>query len=158
MVETNGKAASTRSVFSMEVAVSTHIQAEPGYLWALLTNANDFPRWNSTILRIDGTIAMGEKIRLIASIAPQRTFKLKIVEFIPNQKMVWQDGAAPMFKGIRRFTLTPQADKSTDFTMVETFFGLMMPLVAASLPDFRPVFEQYAADLKREAERNNRSV
>lgn len=158
MVETNGKATSTRSVFSMEVAVSIHIQAEPEYLWALLTNANDFPRWNSTILRIDGTIAMGEKIRLIASIAPQRTFKLKIVEFIPNQKMVWQDGAAPMFKGIRRFTLTPQADKSTDFTMVETFFGLMMPLVAASLPDFRPVFEQYAADLKREAERNNRSV
>lgn len=158
MVETNGKATSTRSVFSMEVAVSIHIQAEPEYLWALLTNANDFPRWNSTILRIDGTIAMGEKIRLIASIAPQRTFKLKIVEFIPNQKMVWQDGAAPMFKGIRRFTLTPQADKSTDFTMVETFFGLMMPLVAGSLPDFRPVFEQYAADLKREAERNNRSV
>ncbi len=158
MVETNGKATSTRSVFSREVAVSIHIQAEPEYLWALLTNANNFPRWNSTILRIDGTIAMGEKIRLIASIAPQRTFKLKIVGFAPNQKMVWQDGAAPMFKGIRRFTRTPQADKSTDFTMVETFSGLMMPLVAGSLPDFRPVFEQYAADLKREAERNNRSV
>lgn len=158
MVGTDGKATSTGSVFSKEVAVSIHIRAAPENLWALLTDARDFPRWNSTILRIDGTIAMGEKIRLIASIAPQRTFKLKIVEFVPNQRMMWQDGAAPMFKGIRRFTLVPQADKSTDFTMVETFSGLMMPLIAGSLPDFRPVFEQYAADLKREAERNDRKV
>jgi len=151
----NGKAISNRSTFSMSVTVSIQIQAKPERIWTLLTNAGDFPRWNSTIIRIDGTIAIGEKITLVASIAPQRTFKLRVVEFVPNQKMVWQDGAAPMFKGTRQFMLTALADKSTAFTMTETFSGLMIPMLAGSLPDFRPAFEQYAADLKQEAERQD---
>jgi hypothetical protein len=29
----------------------------------------------------------------------------------------------------------------------------MLPMIAASLPDFGPAFDTYAADLKREAER-----
>ena len=28
----------------------------------------------------------------------------------------------------------------------------MLPMIAGSLPDFAPAFEQYVADLKREAE------
>jgi len=57
-----------------------------------------------------------------------------------------------MFKGVRTYTLTPKANGSTDFSMAEVFSGLMLPLIAGSLPDFGPTFEQYAADLKREAE------
>jgi hypothetical protein len=30
--------------------------------------------------------------------------------------------------------------------------GLMLPMIAGGLPDFVPVFTQYAADLKRAAE------
>ena len=33
--------------------------------------------------------------------------------------------------------------------------GLMLPLVKGSLPDFGPVFERDASDLKEEAERVN---
>jgi hypothetical protein len=67
--------------------------------------------------------------------------------------MVWSDGAAPVFKGVRTFTLAPKADGQTTFSMVEVFSGVMLPLIKGSLPDFGPSFEQYAADLKREAER-----
>jgi len=35
----------------------------------------------------------------------------------------------------------------------EHFSGLMWPFVEGSLPDFGPIFEQYASDLKREAKR-----
>ncbi len=31
--------------------------------------------------------------------------------------------------------------------------GLMLPLIKGSLPDFRPIFERYGSNLKREAER-----
>lgn len=58
-----------------------------------------------------------------------------------------------MFKGVRTYTLEPKAEGSTDFTMSEVYTGLMLPMIAGSLPDFRPAFEQYVADLKREAER-----
>ena len=43
-------------------------------------------------------------------------------------------------------------DGTTDFAMVEVFAGVMLPLIKSSLPDFAPVFERYAGDLKREAE------
>ncbi len=36
--------------------------------------------------------------------------------------------------------------------MTEVFSGLMLPMAAGRLPDFKPIFERYAADLKREAE------
>jgi len=36
--------------------------------------------------------------------------------------------------------------------MTETFAGIMLPLIGRTLPDFEPVFDQYAADLKTAAE------
>jgi hypothetical protein len=66
--------------------------------------------------------------------------------------MVWSDGNA-MIKGVRTYTMQPKPDGTTDFTMAEVYTGLMLPMIAASLPDFGPVFEQYLSDLKREAER-----
>jgi hypothetical protein len=67
--------------------------------------------------------------------------------------MVWTGGFAPLFMGVRTFTLRPRQDGSTDFAMNERFTGLMLPLVKASMPDLRPIFEAFANDLKREAER-----
>jgi hypothetical protein len=151
----NGKATHTQKTFNMQYVVTTNINAKATDIWAILTNASNFPKWNSTIKSIKGKIALGEKIKLIAHIAPERTFKIKISKFTPAQKMVWSGGMAPMFKGVRIFTLTEKPDGSTDFNMSEVFTGVMLPMIKKSLPDFRPVFEQYASDLKTEAEKNN---
>ena len=45
-----GKAATVRKTFIRETSVSTNILADPGIVWALLTNASDYPRWNSTVV------------------------------------------------------------------------------------------------------------
>jgi hypothetical protein len=140
----------------MEYAVAINIQAQPNRIWALLTTAGDFPRWNSTVKSIEGNIALGERIKLRATIAPERIFNLTASEFVPEKKMVWRDGMAPMFTGVRTFTLTPKADGSTDFSMAEVYSGIMLPMIAGSLPDFRPTFEQYASGLRREAQQTNR--
>jgi hypothetical protein len=140
----------------MEHAVAVRIHAPPARIWALLTNAADFPRWNSTVTSIEGDIAVGQKLALRVPLAPDRTFRPKVTETTPEHRMVWSDGVAPMFKGVRTFTLSGRDDGSTDFSMVEVFTGVMLPMVKGSLPDFGPAFEQYAADLKREAERSAR--
>ena len=150
----DGRASKQRKTFRMQCGVSINIKATPEKIWSLLTNAADFPRWNSTVHSIEGEIALGHKIKLRVPIAPKRVFKLKVSAFEPGKRMVWQDGAPPMFKGVRTFLLTPRADRSIDFSMVEVFWGLMLPMIAGSLPDFAPSFEQYAADLKRAAEQN----
>lgn len=144
-------ATKTTSTFRMEYAVRCNIAAKPASIWALLTNAADFPRWNSTVTSIQGDIAQGNKLALRVPIS-ERTFTPKVKALEPEKRMVWGDGMAPMFKGERTFTLTPREDGTTDFTMVEVFSGVMLPMIKGSLPDFLPVFEQYARDLKREAE------
>src|ERR1700761_4803215 len=77
----NGKAATEKTTFHRTTSVSTDINADPAIIWKLLTTAADYPRWNSTVISIDGTIAEGEKIRLKSMLDPKRTFKLKVKEF-----------------------------------------------------------------------------
>jgi hypothetical protein len=105
-------------------------------------------------LSIEGTIGLDHRIKLRARVAPTRTFKLKVSEFEQPRRMVWREGVAPIFQGIRTFVLSPRDNEFTGFSMVEVLKGLMLPMIAGSLPDFGPSFEQFAEDLKHEAERN----
>jgi hypothetical protein len=146
----NGRATKTKSAFRMEYTVGINIQAKADKVWTIMTNAADFPRWNSTIKSMEGNIALGQTIKLVATISPTRTFNLLVTEFEAGKRMVWSDGNA-MFKGVRTYTVTPKPDGTTDFTMVEVYTGLMMPMIAGSLPDFTASFEQYVSDLKKEA-------
>lgn len=146
-VSSNGKAVTIRKNFSRETAVSIDIQADKSIIWALLTNANDFPRWNSTVISIDGTIRQGEKIKLKAQLDPKREFKLKIKEFEADNRLVWGDAM-----GNRIYTLKSIGNNLTNFSMTEKIGGPLFPLFAKMIPPFDQAFEQYAKDLKNEAE------
>jgi len=136
----------------MSCRVDIDIHASAQRVWSLLTNAAGFPRWNSTVTRIDGEIRDGG--RLVVHVpGSERTFTPTISGFVSMKHMVWTGGFAPMFKGVRVFALTARENASTNFAMEETFSGLMLPLIGRSMPDFKPIFERYAEDLKREAER-----
>lgn len=148
----DGKAVKTNKAFRMVYKVSIAIDATPETIWKILTNAPNFHKWNTTIDSIEGKIALNQKIKLHAKIAPNRTFNIKVSEFNPSSKMVWSDGNA-MFKGVRTYTLEPMGDKVTVFTMQEVFNGAMLPMIKGSLPDFTGAFETFAADLKKVAEK-----
>jgi len=147
-VPSNGKAVTTKKTFSRETAVSIDIQADKSIIWALLTNANDFPRWNSTVIAIEGTIAKDEKIKLKAKLDPKREFKLKVKEFDADHRLVWGDAM-----GNRVYTLKSIGNNLTNFSMVEKIGGPLFPLFAKMIPPFDGAFEQYAKDLKHEAEK-----
>ena len=151
-VSSNGKAVTTKKTFSRETAVSIDIQADKSILWALLTNANDFPRWNSTIISIEGSIAEGENIKLKATLDPKREFKLKVKEFEPETRLVWGDAM-----GNRVYSLKSIGNNLTNFSMVEKIGGPLFPLFAKMIPPFDHAFEQYAKDLKSEAETISKS-
>lgn len=138
-------------MFGLRVHVAVCIDADPESVWARLTDAADVARWNSTVDSLSGTIALGQKLAIRVPSAPGRTFTPTVAEFEAPRKMVWRDGFAPMFVGTRTFTLRA-VDGATQFEMTEAFSGLMLPLIRGSLPDFGPIFDQYAADLKRVCE------
>ena len=132
--------------------MSVDIEAPPEQIWALLTRPEEMTRWNSTLTSIEGNIELGGTVRMQVPEAPGRTFKVKITRFVPNQEMVWRDGNPVMFLGVRTYLLT-RAPAATRFQMTESFSGPMLPMIAKRLPDFGPIFERYAADLKAEAEK-----
>jgi len=136
----------TRSLFSQETVVQIRVPAPPEAVWALLTDAAGFPRWNRTVTSIEGTIALGSKLKIRVPSAPDRTFTPTVTVADAPTRMVWQDGFFPMFQGVRTFALAADGD-ATRFEMRERFTGLMLPLIRSSLPDFGPIFQQYAADL-----------
>ena len=145
-------ATKTASTFRMACSIRATIHASPARVWALLTDAAGFPRWNSTVTSLEGPITRGTQLKIKVPAAGDRVFKPRVSQFEPERSMVWSDGMAPMFKGVRTFTLEPDGDGSTAFSMREEFSGVMLPLIKGSLPDFGPIFEAYVADLKREAE------
>ena len=142
----DGKAKTIKKTFSRSTEVDIQIQADPSIIWALLTNAEDFPRWNSTVLDIEGEIQTGNKIKLKSYLDPDRIFKIKIKDMIPNEKMIWGDAM-----GTRIFNITVD-ELGSRFHMYEKIGSIMFPLFAKKIPDFTESFERYAQDLKKEAE------
>lgn len=135
-------------------AVAISIRATPERIWSILTDASRYPLWNPTVSRLDGTIAPGERIALHVKINPGRAFPVTVATFEPPRRMVWRGGMPlGLFVGERVFTLTPAANGLVEFSMREAFTGLLAPLIGRSIPDMQPAFDEFAAALKREAER-----
>jgi uncharacterized protein YndB with AHSA1/START domain len=143
----DSKARTIKKTFSRETSVATTIFADPAIVWALLTNADDFPRWNSTVTSLKGRIHAGETLELKSTLDETRTFKLKVKEFVPERRLVWGDAM-----GTRVYTIDRTGATGVRFTMTERIGGPLFPLFAGSIPSFDASFERFAADLKKEAE------
>ena len=134
-------------------SVKKTIAAPADQVWALLTDAAGYPEWNSTIVSLEGQIALGNRIKLVSTVNPKRAFKLTVSEMDEPRRMVWSDGMPlGLFRGVRTFTLTPADDGATTFEMVEEFSGLLEPLISKSIPDMSDSFEEFGESLKRAAE------
>ena len=140
-------ATTIKKAFSRTTTVHATIQAPPAVIWSLLTDAERYPAWNSTIISIDGSIQPGGSIKLKSTLDPKRTFTLKIKDFQENTRLVWGDA-----QGTRVYTLEGNADGGTRFTMTETIGGPLFPLFASQIPPFDTNFEQFTRDLKQAAE------
>ena len=147
----DGKTQKTRTDAALDYSVATKIAAPPEVIWAILTDAPSFTAWNSTIVKLEGTIALGQKIHLTSIDNKEKVFDLTVSSLDAPKHMVWEDGGS-MFLGVRHFTLLPGTDGTTTFAMSETFSGGMLGMIEGSLPDFTKTFDTFAADLKKTAE------
>jgi hypothetical protein len=128
------------------------IEAAPATIWAILTDAPGYSQWDSGVIRVDGRIAPGEKLKLVSEANPKRTFSLKVTEFRPDERMTWEGGMPlGLFRGVRTFTLSPQGD-GTRFSVREEYTGALLPMISRSMPDLGPSFQKFATGLKQRAE------
>ena len=132
---------------------SATIAAPPEGIWGILTDGENFSRWDSGVERVEGRIAPGQTIKVYVKVNPGRAFPVKVTEFTPPKRMVWSGGMPlGLFKGVRTYTLEPQANGTTQFVMREEYTGPMLPMIWRSMPDLGPSFTQFANGLKRRAE------
>jgi hypothetical protein len=129
------------------------IQATPEAVWAVLVDAAAYPAWDSGVERVEGTIATGERIKIVSEANPGRAFPVTVTELVPGQRMTWTGGMPlGLFRGVRTFRLAFEGDGATRFTMREEYAGPLLPLIWRTMPDLGPSFAQFARGLKARAE------
>jgi hypothetical protein len=138
----------------MRFATRIDIHARPETVWKVLTELVAYPTWNTTVDKVEGTIAPGQKLTIHAKIAPGKAFPVKVTALEPPRRMVWT-GGAPLkfiFKGERTFLVTAKTPNTVEFSMEEVFDGLLAGAIGKSIPNLQPAFDEFAACLKARAE------
>jgi hypothetical protein len=109
--------------------------------------------------RPGGEPAKGSRIKIRSELNPKRSYPVKVTEFEPNRRMEWLGGVPlGLFRGVRRYTLTPEGDGRTRFDMREEFSGPVLPLIWRTMPDMSASFQQFATGLKARAEAGQGAV
>lgn len=130
-----------------------HIQAPPEVVWQYLINAQEFSEWDPDVTRIEGRIALNERITVYTLVSPDRAFPVTVSEFVPARRMVWSSGMPlGLFKGKRTFTLIPEPNGVTHYQVQEVFSGLLLPIIRRTIPDLNEAFQRHATALKAVSE------
>jgi hypothetical protein len=136
-----------------EYAASSMIHATPEAVWAVLCDGSRWTDWDSAVVRVDGTIALGAKVTLYPEVNPDRGFAVRVVELVPGERMTWRGGMPlGLFTGTRTYRLTPGPDATVRFDMREQYTGLLAGMIFKSIPDLQPSFTRFADGLKRRVE------
>ena len=134
-------------------SVQRTINASADRVWRLLSEAASYPDWNPAVVSLKGRIADDERIELVSSVNPKRTFTLTVSQVQPTRGMVWSDGMPlGMFKGVRTFALRSNGGEHTEFSMEEVYSGPLARLITRAIPDLTESFDQFADGLKAASE------
>jgi hypothetical protein len=138
-------------VRTFEAAIRIDAAAE--VVWQVLVDVGSYRDWDSGVDRVDGQVALGEKLVVHATVARGRAFPVTVTELRPGEAMRWRGGLPlGLFVGERTFRLDPQTDGATEFTVREQYSGPLSGVLGRTVPDLTPSFRQFAAGLKSRAE------
>ncbi|MEO1058156.1 MAG: SRPBCC domain-containing protein [Actinomycetota bacterium] len=136
---------------------SIDISASPIAVWNALTAVDQYPTWDSGVVRVEGTVALHNKLAITSAVSPDRAFAATVVALAPPDgdragRMVWRGGMPlRLFTGERTFTVMAR-DGGTHVDVREEFSGPMLGLIWRSMPDLQPSFDQFVAGLRAHVE------
>ncbi|RFU21437.1 SRPBCC domain-containing protein [Geodermatophilus marinus] len=132
---------------------ATRIDAAPEEVWALLVDVGSWRDWNSGVDRVEGRVALGERLTLVATMVRAKPFTVTVTELRPAEVMRWQAGLPLGMAGIdRTYRLDAQDDGGTVLTVREDHTGPLAALLDRTTPDLNPSFRQFCAGIKARAE------
>jgi len=128
------------------------IEAPPEQVWPVLTDIAAWTAWDSGVTNVEGRLALGEKLSITVAANPGRAFPVKVVLLTEPDRIVFRGGMPlGLFTGERTYTLEREGT-ATRFTMREQYTGPLAGMIFKSIPDLGPSFQQFADELKIQAE------
>lgn len=146
------KAYSKKTIWSRTTTVAIKINASPDVIWSIMTDAEDFSRWNSTIISLKGNIVLGKQIKIKSNLNLEKKSVYKVSTFLKNNLLCWHYGHPLTFRSIISFQLMATESGEVIFVMKEKLDGLLAPFILGYIPEFDATFDQFVLDLKNEAE------
>ena len=133
-------------------ATST-IAASPEAVWAVLSDGQSWPSWDSGVEAVEGRIALNETVRIRSQAAPGRAFPVKVTRFDPPGHLRFSGGMPlGLFRGVRTYEVSGGAGGQVVFRMREEYSGPLIPLIWRSMPDLGESFQRFAHGLKLRVE------
>src|SRR5918912_1253738 len=103
---------------SFEAAI--RIGASPEVVWDVLTDVGGWRDWDSGVDRVDGRVALGERLTIHATMIRTRPFSVTVTELRPYEAMRWRGGLPFGLAVIERaYHLDRQDDGGTVVTVRE---------------------------------------
>ena len=135
-------------------SATTTINASPETIWEILTNANSYRDWEPGIDRIEGHIALGEKVKFFTKLNPSRAVAMRVTTLKPGRTLVFIGGVPfGLFKSERTHILVANEDGTTTYVTRGVFSRSLLPLFGRKISDLTENFEKSAAGLKELAEK-----
>ncbi|SDC93411.1 hypothetical protein SAMN05660690_3001 [Geodermatophilus telluris] len=141
---------------SKQLSAHVGIAATPERVWEVLTDLAAYPEWNPFIVRAEGAVGPGRRLTLTMQPVGGRamTMRPRLIEVDAGRVLRWRGRLVMpgLMDAEHTFALQPQAG-GTRLVQSETFRGILVPFVAASLDrSTLPAFAAMNEALKRRAE------
>jgi hypothetical protein len=137
---------------------TVRIDASPEEVWRDLVDVGSWRDWDSGVDRVEGRVALGERLTLYATMIRSRPFVVTVTELRPREAMRWR-GGLPLGLAVieRTYQLDAQDDGGTVLTVREDQTGPLAWVTERSTPDLNPSFRQFCAGVKARAEGRSRA-
>jgi len=139
-----------------ELRTEVEIDASPDRVWSVLSEFNRYPEWNPFIVRLDGELRTGARLRVTISLpeGSEHTFKPTIVRCEPGEELRWrgQLWIKGLFDGEHFFKLEALAPGKTRVVQGENFGGLLLRFMGRTLTQTARGFVYMNQALKKRVE------
>ncbi|MFY9637770.1 MAG: SRPBCC domain-containing protein [Methanobacterium sp.] len=143
-----------------EIYSEIRINASPSIVWDIITDFDNFGKWNPFIREISGILKEGSEIHVF--IKPPNSngmkFKPRILKYDPENEIKWLGKLwiRGLFDGEHSLIIKKIDEDNVLFIQKERFNGLLVPLFSNMLNNTKFGFQRMNEKLKQEAEKKMR--
>ncbi|MBN2616315.1 MAG: SRPBCC domain-containing protein [Bacteroidales bacterium] len=113
-----------------EINTEIIIRTTPEEVWNILTDFQNYPKWNPFIHSLTGDVAVRNRIKvlLVPPGSKGMTFKPVVLVYEPNKEFRWLGHLLlpGLFDGAHRFEIIDNGDDTVTFRQSEQFSGLLV--------------------------------